>query len=98
MGFNQKHFEKTGELLSWPKWETIAAQANLSENRILRGFRKFERLGALKIIHGGRDRQTGWRLPNEYVAINPPATKVVPEKPYQAPSAIVAGGHPPDFI
>ena len=28
--FNWTHFEKTGELLAWPSWETIAAEASVT--------------------------------------------------------------------
>jgi hypothetical protein len=67
--FNQCHYQETTELLAWPSWETIAARARLSRSSIFRGLQKLERLGALKIIHGGRDPKTGWKLPNAYHAI-----------------------------
>jgi len=70
--FNRLHFESTGELLAWQGWKTIATRAGLSEASIFRGLRKLERLSALEIIHRGRDPKTGWRLPNEYLAINSP--------------------------
>ena len=83
--FNWTHFEKTGELLAWPSWETIAAEARLSEPSIRRGFQKLERLRALTIIHGGRDPKTGWRLHNKYRAIA------------AAPPVRVTGGHRSGF-
>ena len=76
--FNRSHYEDTRELLAWPSWNTIARRAKLSEPSIRRGFRKLERLGALEIIHGGRDVRTGWNLANKYLA--PPVT--------------LTGGHP----
>jgi hypothetical protein len=83
--FNWTHFEKSGELLAWPSWETIAAEARLSEPSIRRGCQKLERLHALTIIHGGRDPKTGWRLHNKYRAIA------------AAPPVTVTGGHRSGF-
>jgi len=73
--FNTSHFERTGQLLAWPTWETVGIRARLSEASVFRAFRKLKRLGALEIIHGGRDPRTGWKLPNKYLAIlSPPFT------------------------
>lgn len=71
LGFNRQHYERTGELISWPGWDKIAAEAHLSKASIFRGFRRFERFGLLKIHRGGRDPKTGWKLPNSYTAIMP---------------------------
>jgi hypothetical protein len=82
--FNQRHFQETGELLAWPSWETITTQARLSEPSIRRGLKKLEHVGALKIIRGGRDPKTGWKLKNEYYAVC-------------SPPVGVTGGHPSGF-
>jgi hypothetical protein len=68
--FNRVHFEKTGELLAWPAWKTIAARARLSKASVFRGFRKLERLGALEIKHGRYNHQTKRRAGNIYRAID----------------------------
>jgi hypothetical protein len=69
--FNRARFERTGELLAWPGWATLMAQAGLSKMSVFRGLRRLEKLGGLKILHGGRDAKTGWKLPNQYLAIIP---------------------------
>jgi hypothetical protein len=66
--FNRVHFERTGELLAWPGWVTLMAKTGLCKSSVFRGLRKLEKLGALKILHGGRDAKTGWKLPNQYRA------------------------------
>lgn len=78
--FNRARFERTGELLAWPGWATLMSQAGLSKMSIFRGLRKLEKLGGLKILHGGRDAKTGWKLPNQYLAIIPlsPGNRVIP--------------------
>jgi len=86
--FNQRHYQETTELLAWPSWETIAARARLSRSSIFRGLQKLERLGALKIIHGGHNPKTGWKLPNAYHAIVLNTRPGVTVKPGQ-----VSNGH-----
>jgi hypothetical protein len=76
--FNRKHFDETGELMAWRGWEAITAIAGLSKTSIFRGFRKFERCGALEINHGGRNPKTGWKLGNNYKAIMPPGFNLKP--------------------
>jgi hypothetical protein len=66
--FNRAHFERTGELLAWPGWATLMAKTGLCKSSVFRGLRKLEQLGALKILHGGHDAKTGWKLPNQYRA------------------------------
>src|SRR5262245_53756431 len=67
IGFNQRHFERTGgELIAWPGWETIEAGGRLSQSSIDRGLKKLERLGALVIIKRGHNPKTGWRLSSTY--------------------------------
>jgi hypothetical protein len=75
---NRREFENTGKLLAWPSWETMAEGGHLSERSIARGCRKLEELGALRIIHGGRDPRTGWRLKNRYEALLYPGAKLTP--------------------
>jgi hypothetical protein len=65
--FNRDHYEKRGELIAWPSWETIAAKARLSIPSIDRGFRILERLGALKTLRE-RDPKTGQNKGNTYIA------------------------------
>jgi hypothetical protein len=90
--FNQLHFNNSGgELLAWPSWETIAARARLSEASIFRGFRKLERLGALEVIHGGRDPKTGWKLPNKYLTIPPPPFRMNGDHPSNRKEATFHG-------
>ena len=67
--FNRTRFERTGELLAWPGWATLMAKTGLCKASVFRRLRKLEKLGALKIQHGGRDAKTGWKLPNRYQAI-----------------------------
>jgi hypothetical protein len=68
--FNQERYQRTGELLAWPSWEYLIAKTTTHKATIARGFRNLERVGALEIIHGGRDPQTGWKLSNQYRAIH----------------------------
>src|SRR5262249_21721409 len=69
LGFNYKHWEEFGQLLSWPGWLTLENDTTLSERSIARNFVKLERLGAIKILHGGFDSKTGQHRPNKYLAI-----------------------------
>lgn|SRR5262249_2672352 len=78
LGFNRQHYERTGELIAWPGWKRIAARSKLSKMSIFRGFRRFERFGILEIRRGGRDPQTGWKIPNSYLAIMPPGNTAIP--------------------
>jgi hypothetical protein len=66
--FNRARFERTGELLAWPSWVTLMTKTGLSRSSVARGLKKLEKLGALKIQHGGRDAKTGWKLGNQYLA------------------------------
>jgi len=67
LNFNRDHYEKRGELIAWPSWETIAAKGRLSIPSIDRGFRILEHLGALEIVRR-RDPKTGQNQGNTYIA------------------------------
>jgi hypothetical protein len=67
-GFNQKHYEKTGHLLSWPGWLKLGGETTKCERTIARTFNKLERLGVLQILRGGFDPKTRQRRANKYVA------------------------------
>jgi hypothetical protein len=68
LSFSYEEFEKTGILIGWESWETMADGTGLSRSSVARGLKKLERFGALRIIHGGRDPKTGYRLHNKYLA------------------------------
>jgi hypothetical protein len=65
--FNRQHYEQSdGELLAFPKWETMGDAGRLSKPSIWRALRKLERLGALEIKHGQYNHQTKKRARNVY--------------------------------
>ena len=66
-----KHFQATGQLLSYPGWDLLLEKTTLHRTSIARGLKKLESLGAIKIIHGGFDPKTGRRRPNQYLLIPP---------------------------
>ena len=68
---DQKRREATGQLESRPGWERLIQETTLSKSSIDRGLKKFERINALKILHGEFDPNTGRRLPNKYVHVSP---------------------------
>jgi len=64
--FNRKHFEKTGELMAWPKWETLIAKTGLSKMTIHRATNKFEHLRALEVERHRYNHTTKKRAHNIY--------------------------------
>jgi DNA-binding PadR family transcriptional regulator len=64
--FNRQHYEQSGELLAFPKWETMGEAGRLSKASIFRALRKLERLGAVEIKHGRYNHQTKKRARNVY--------------------------------
>jgi hypothetical protein len=74
-----KHFQATGQLLSYPGWDLLQEKTTLHRSSVARGLKKFESLGAIKIIRGGFDPKTGQRRPNQYLLI--PPNQVAPTRP-----------------
>jgi hypothetical protein len=64
--FSREHFERTGELLAWPKWNRLVARTGLSRRTIAEGLRKFEQAGALEIEHGRYNHEKKKRDVNLY--------------------------------
>jgi hypothetical protein len=69
--FNRKHYEATGKLQGWKKWETLQGETGLSESTVKRFFKKAEQLGALDIEHGRYNRTKKKRDHNRYRAKHP---------------------------
>jgi hypothetical protein len=69
--FNRKHYEATGELRAWKKWETLQGQTGLSESTVERFFKRAEQLGALDIEHGRYNHTKKKRDHNRYRARHP---------------------------
>jgi hypothetical protein len=78
--FNTRHFERTGELLAWPGWETVATEGRLSKASVFRGFRRLEQLGALAIEHGRYNHGTKKRAGNIYRGFPDQGFRVRPSK------------------
>jgi hypothetical protein len=74
-----KHFQATGQLLSYPGWDLLQEKTTLHRSSVARGLKKFESLGAIKIIRGGFDPKTGRRRPNQYLLT--PLNQVPPMAP-----------------
>ena len=70
-----KHFQETGQLLSYPGWDLLQEKTTLHRSNVARGLAKLEHFGAIKIIHGGFDPKTGRRRPNQYLLIPPDQNK-----------------------
>jgi hypothetical protein len=65
--FNRQHYEQSGgELLAFPKWETVGEAGHLSKASIFRAFLKLEGLGAFEIEHGRYNHKTKKRARNVY--------------------------------
>jgi len=83
--FNREHYEKTGELIAWPSWETLMARSTLSKSAVHRTIGKLERLRLLEVEHGRYDRATKRRAGNLYHV--PPRYSVVDLASDQGPRA-----------
>jgi hypothetical protein len=79
--FNSDHFKKTGgDLLAWPKWETLVAETGLSKRSIARLLKHLERLGAFEVEHGRYDHKTKKRARNRYLVRKSKVTLVTPDQ------------------
>jgi hypothetical protein len=87
--FNYEHYERTGELIAWPSWETLMAKFGLSDGSIREGIAEGERCGFLEVQRGRRNGHR--RDVNVYHAllVNPQSLRV--EKGSQPATAAGAG-------
>jgi DNA-binding Lrp family transcriptional regulator len=90
--FNELHFEKTGELLAWPSWNTLMARTGLSETSVFRRLRNLERLGALEIEHGRYNHETKRRAGNLYRARE---SNLAPVQPCKEKQPCISGQKQP---
>src|SRR5262249_36141065 len=85
--FNYDHFDKTGELIAWPSWQTLMAATALGKTAIYDAINQFERFRLLEVEHGRYDHDNQRRAGNVYHV--PPRFAVTNLAPHQ--------GSPPRF-
>jgi hypothetical protein len=66
--FNVGHYKQVGELVAWPKQETLIAESTLCRRAVQNAIEKFERLGLLVVEHGRYNGATQKRAVNVYHA------------------------------
>jgi hypothetical protein len=64
--FSREKFKETGELIAWPKWETLAQKTELVKSTVAEGMKRIEDYGALRIEHGRYNHITKKRDRNIY--------------------------------
>jgi len=64
--FNVKHYQKTGELIAWPAWDTLMTEFRLSKETINESIGQVERFQLLEVERSRYDRATHRRAGNLY--------------------------------
>jgi len=85
--FNNKHYEKTGELKAWPAWDTLTAESGLSRTTINESVRQLEHFQLLNVKRGRYDRAAQRREGNEYFA-RFPSPQGANSVPYQGTNSV----------
>jgi hypothetical protein len=67
LNFNYKHYQKTGELLAWPSWDTLTAEYGLGRTTIDDSIKALEHFQLLD-VERGYDRAAQRRKGNRYRA------------------------------
>ena len=64
--FNVKHYQKTGELIAWPAWDTLITEFGLSKETINESIGQVEHFRLLEVERGRYDRTAHRRAGNLY--------------------------------
>jgi hypothetical protein len=64
--FNVKHYQRTGELIAWPGWDTLITEFGLSKETINESIGQVERFQLLNVERNRYDRATHRRAGNLY--------------------------------
>jgi len=100
--FNFEHFDKTGDLLAWPSWQSLMDATGLKRSCVHKSLRRLAELGAFEIGRGPYDRENKKRSNNRYIVrtskvhadgpsegeLGPRTSELGPRKP---PSKVHAG-------
>ena len=64
--FNYEHFDKTGELIAWPSWQTLMTETALGKTAIHESIAQLEQFRLLEVERGRYDHTAQRRAGNIY--------------------------------